>query len=334
MTYRILQQSGVSTARPTATGSGLVYQCSDIPVKYVDDHATKAWKQYVRDIYTPTPTVASSYTVVSTTNLSLAQYADTISARMLVSGVSTAPCALLSGTLSSSGTWVVNLLASMDEVINTTYPGVAIVVTDGTTSGTSNAYGITYWSNGTNHGLHQDQFKVNGTRSSVSNEFSGITFELIRFRLLADGTNLHYQVSYQDGFHWTDIACATTPSSLAYYGFALGNDFTSNSSYTQALIYRNDLTTLTVAQATISTISTANPAIVTTSAAHNFLTGDIVAIHGSSNANFNSGTGVTTAPTAAAAFGWVITVTGTNTFTIPTSSTPSATGGNATLISR
>lgn len=73
--------------------------------------------------------------------------------------------------------------------------------------------------------------------------------------------------------------------------------------------------------ATVSTSSAANPSVITTAAAHGFLSGDTVLIagHSGSTPSINSS--------------HVVTVTGTTTFTIPVNVTVGGTGGTATRTS-
>lgn len=79
-------------------------------------------------------------------------------------------------------------------------------------------------------------------------------------------------------------------------------------------------TTLPVKSKTITTSSSANPTVFTTSTAHTFTTGDVVQIEGhSSNPDLNGE--------------WTVTVTGASTFTIPTAGT-GGTGGRVFIPER
>jgi len=324
---------GLSSARPAPTGSGKTYYCTDIPVMYVDDPASAAWKQFIV-MSAPTAPVLGSYTLVG--NLALNQYADCIRATLFSDANSVGNAALIAASLAAASTWTVELAASFNTWGAEQYPCIGVCVANGVTSGTSNSWGIEVVGSTSTILIHQAQNVVgSGARIGTNHEVTAHPGQVgggnaIRLRLLADGTNLHYQHS-TDGLNWCDLYIAATPT-VSYYGFSLGNDFTSGDAVIQALVYKNQVGSLTVAQATITGATNANPIVVTTSAAHNFQSGDMVAIHGvGGNTNANSGTG--TAYNSGAA---LIKVLSSTTFQlVGVSGNASYTsGGTATLVSR
>lgn len=337
--YGSVVKVGVASGRPTATGSGNLYFCTDISALYVDNPTTGAWAQFGVGQQVPTLGSAGSYTTVG--SLSLTNYADFIRAAPYTNANNVASCALKAGSLSNTGTWVVNLVASFLPTFGTTYPEIGPVVTNGTTGGTSVAYAPIYYSfNSAQQGIGAVEFTVAGGRISAlaSNNSAYQTVVggtgLVNLRLLNDATNLHFQAS-NDGFHWSDFFCQASISGLTNYGFMIGGEAGSGIGYCQGIIYRNDLTTLTVPQATITNATNASPIVITTSGNHNFLSGDTVAIHGvTGNTNANSGTSINNV--GSGFFAWVVQSLSSNTFSLISSTGNSAyvSGGTATLIGR
>lgn len=324
---------GLSSARPAASGSGRLYACTDIPVAYIDDPTAGSWQQVHLPPLTA-PLAASNYATVG--NITLNQYADTIAATLFANGNSVGNVALTPGSLGSSAAWVVELAATVSAPYNTTYPVIGVCVANGITSGTSNAWGISYWSSSGAWGLQQEQIGVgNLARITDNNQVASMSQflwggdGLIRLRLLADGTNLHYQVS-NDGYWWWDWYTAATPSSLTYYGFYLGNDSNSSAGFSRSLVFKNQSRPLT--QISVTGATNANPIVITTNGAHGLLDGDSVAIHGvggNTNANTSTGSGWT----AGSAF---VHVTGANTFQLVgiSGNAGYTSGGTVTLVSR
>jgi hypothetical protein len=331
--------SGTAVNRPTSTGSGISYYCTDIPVLYFDNPTTSLWQQFATE-YMPAPVAASNYTVAgpSTANLSLTQWADTIRVTSISnSGVGCVAVAANSN-LGASQSWGVTLVATFNPFQNASNGSeFGIALTNGTTSGTSTGrvfdfiHGIT--GSTTNIGFEIDSFTIGIGRSG-----SGITSSLgyplfiggtgrIHMRALADGVNLHYQIS-TDGFHWMDVYSEATPSGFTNYGFMLGynNTGANSGSYAQALVYENNIITPT--QYTITNNTAANPSIVTIGT-HTIQAGDVVSIHGATT-NLNSGTG-----SGSLVGGWIVTAVASTTITVATTSAPAAgSAGTVTLISR
>jgi hypothetical protein len=228
---------------------------------------------------------------------------------------------------------MVTFTAAMGVTPITSNTEMGVCVADGLT-GSNTAYGISYWTNSTNNtfGMYQVNFSVGAARITANNILAGQNVSLLRFRLLNDGTNLHFQVSYQDGFHWQDQYCIASPI-VSYYGFYMG-ETSSGQSWCQALIYENNLTAITTAQVAITGATFATP-IVITAVGHNFKNGDLVAVHGvGGNTAANSGTSVTGQGVNYSA--WPIQVLSSSTFSLVGSVGNAAytSGGNATLVGR
>lgn len=281
---------------------------------------------------------AADYT--TTGNIALVDLADAIAARVYTNTIGNANTALKSGSLGASSTWIVNLAFSHSFVLNQTYPEMGVVVSTGTTT-SDTAYALcTYGNASAARSIAQVRFHpaVGGARLAVNGQYtSQFGDSVLQFRLLNDGTNLHYQVCYDPlGYFWTDHFCEASPSSLAYYGFFLGEDYNvSGSAWCQGLVYRNDLTALTVAQKSITGATNASPIVCTVADTSDIKTGDLVAVHGvGGNTNANSGTGI--AATGTNNFAWPIQVLSGTTFSLIGSSGNAGytSGGTATLVGR
>jgi hypothetical protein len=335
---------GLASARPAATGSGAIYVCTDIPVAYLDDPSSTSWKP-IGVAATPvggnSPPAAGAFTLVGG-GLALNNYANALRVTKITDGNSVGDVALIAGSLGSGATWIVELEASLMNPYFRNYGEIGVLVTNGTTSGTSDGYTIASFGNVGNiqgyFGIHQEKIKVGAAaRSAVNNEGADArgSYNLasrIRLRLLADGTNLHYQYS-GDGFHWMDQYAEATPAGLTHYGLVQGNDFTGSNSYCVSLVYGLALRALTQPQLTVSTVSNTSPAEVTTTANHNLQDGDMVAIHGVvGTTSVNTGTGAA-AYNSSSLF---IQVTAANKFkTIGVNGNAAyVSGGNVTLTSR
>lgn len=339
---------GLAANRPTATGSGLTYRPTDVPVVYVDDPATATWKQFFRDLYTPTPAPAGSYTLVNNTSgISLANLADVLQMQMMTVGTAQkSEVALLAGSLPSNGPWIVNgIFVQSGLLVN--WQATGIVVCSGTTAGVSQGWDLYMYcgSNGANSGYSVDNIVLDGgTTGANPHTVTNSTIpDAIRVRFLSDGVNLHPQVAYQDTNHWFDVSiCIPVPANLDHYGLFMGISVVGATSLgASALCYRNDLTTLTVPQATVTNVSAANPGVVTTQNPHGLQSGDVVSIHGVvGTAGFaaliNTGTAISLG--VATSYGWVIKVLSPTTFQCQGSNTSTSgvysSGGTVTLLSR
>jgi hypothetical protein len=287
---------GLASARPTATGSGRMYFCTDVPVMYVDDPTQVAWVQF-NVVPVPKGPAAASYTLVG--NIGLTQYADSIRAAVYSQAANIASCALIAGSLPVGGSWVVTLAASFMTPAST-FPSLCVCVTNGVASGSSTLWEMgLYWQGGGSVQIHANSGTVGGTTSRITaisaTDQAWTVVQVgngnaMHFRLLADSTNLHFQ--YGDGTNWFDYGTIATPSGLTDYGICMGDSGTNAGATCQALVFENTLSALTVAQSTVTNVTSATPGVVTTSAPHNLQDGDWVAIHGvGGTLGANSGTG-------------------------------------------
>lgn len=297
MTYRAAQvKNGLSTTRPPATGSGMMYTCNDIPALYIDDPSTQSWLQYATQ-YMPKPPLASAYTAAG--SVAAYQIGDTV--RMINTLDNTPGCMLATGSLPQSSPWVVTLCATPIFTLSATFPDIAVVVANGVTSGSSQAWGVAMYSSA-GPGAHGFNSVIGtATRNSLYYE-NGTSAVLVggtgrlNFRLLNDGTGMYFQYS-SDGFHYHPAYCLATPSGLTNYGVWLGLEGqATGSSWMQALVYENNLTTLTIGQQTVTACTgNAVPVKVTIASTTGFQVGDRVSVHGmvgntAANSSTNSGT--------------------------------------------
>ena len=327
--------SGLASARPSATGSGALYLCTDIPVMYFDSPATSTWQQFSSEYMKP-PVTASSYT---TNNISLSQYADTIRAVVTNTAVDIY-CALVpNSNLGATKIWTVNLTASWipyQGTTTSTAPDIAVVVTNGTTPGTSTGVGMV--GNGAGGDVVFQWFGWNAftvgtsTKTEVNDEFSSSIPAAgtgkLHMRLLNDGYACHYQIS-NDGQNWLSWYSNASPSGMTDYGFALGSDSGSGTSYSIALIYSNGVGT--PIQYSCTGATNANPSVLTIGA-HSIQVGDLVSVHGVSSTgtintpitaeNFTAGAAIVSAVT-----GTTISVSASGTITY-------SAGGTVTLLTR
>jgi hypothetical protein len=332
---------GLSSARPSATGSGKVYYCTDIPVNYVDT-GIGTWAQFVLSQYTPTPPAVGAYTLAG--NIALYNYADVIRA-VATRGVDDTACALIAGSLPQGSPWIVNLVATVNALIGQTYPGISCIVTNGTTVGTSVGYGALMFVGNGFFGSAMTSFTVGGQRLSapaanvnIAQNLMGGT-ALIHSRILNDGNLLHFQFS-SDGFHWNDIYSQASVAGLNHFGFYVAEDYGGGASgYDQALIFRNDLTALTEPQAAIATMTgNAVQPIVCGVASHSFVNGDLISISGSTG---NTNANVTVGGPTSTPYGWIVSDATPTSFTLrgpigtdPTGNGAYTGGAVATLIGR
>jgi hypothetical protein len=284
---------GLAANRPVATGSGKVYYCTDAPLLYVDDPTAVAWIQFVS---TPAaaPVSASSYGEFG--NLAIYQLGDSIRATTYSSVNSISSAALTPGSLPQASPWTVDLCASFNAPAATLYPQLAVVLSAGAVNGTSVTQQFQIYQNGgTSYSAQYTTATLGGARIG-STAINGIlptqtSGNQARIRFLNDGTNLHMQFS-NEGFYWWDTDTIASVASLDHYGFGLGGDFSGDPSLTQAIIFKNSLGSVTVPQSTVTNATNASPIVMTTSAPHQLLTGDWVAVHGVvGNTNANTTTG-------------------------------------------
>lgn len=120
------------------------------------------------------------------------------------------------------------------------------------------------------------------------------------------------------GTQWaTGFGGLLAPSSVPNSGWSATTDTGKGICCLGLSLVNVDTSTFDETAKTITTSSVANPTVITTSAAHGYTTGDAVRIknHAGSTPNITGE--------------WVITVTGTTTFTIPANVTVGGTGGTA-----
>lgn len=324
-----LHGSGLSTSRPAATGSSTLYFCTDIPIVYYDNPLTTSWQQFASE-YLPAGASASSYTIVG--SISLIQLGSTVRAATLSNSSLSAVC-LIPSTLSQTASWGVTLVFNLNfDQFVASGPILGVIVTNGTSSGTSVARALYPYQNSNGMGIEAAQFTLGASRTTLyspgtQQTIAWINTGRVHLRLLADGSNLHYQVS-SDGFHWVDHFTEATATNYTNYGFVLGTTFTGNSSWAQALIYENNLFTPT--QYSITGATNASPSVITIGT-HSIYPGDVVAIHGSlGNTSINTGTG-----NGSLAGGVIVTATTSTTITTTANGNGTWTsGGVVTLLSR
>jgi hypothetical protein len=322
---------GLSSARPSATGSGVIYVCSDAPVMYVDDPTTEAWQQIgVADTGLSTaPGAAANWTAI---DISLVQKADTLLAIQADAYQSVALKTLSSAGLSGSGSWAAYLTCRLSLSTNTTATQGGICVTNGTTSGTSTMYALGLYLNpGTNAGwLYASAVTIGGTNGwSTATAMTGQgvpwTGAELNLRVLSDGTDLYFQFS-NGGVHWRTFSSISLPSGLTNYGFAVSSAGTSSPSSTMpGAMLVDKCYAAAVTQVAVSGGSgNGTTSTIDTVAAHGLVSGMFVTIRG-----LSGGTG--TLPNGGE---YVITVTGASSFTFASSDTWTyGSGGTVTATS-
>lgn len=325
---------GLASARPSATGSGNRYQCTDVPVQYTDT-AAGVWSGVLSSYIAPPPT-AASYTAVA--SIALYQQADVVRAvgtLRAATGVG-----LIAGSLGQTSQWMVTLHAVPLQNAGQTFPEIACVVSNGTTSGASVSYNI---------GLYQDPgIGVHVTRDVIgtttrqqnyneisnSNAFNGTTGG-IRFRILNDGATMHFQYS-QDGNLWQTMWGIDSPAGLTDYGFWLGNENNSaGDGWSQALILQQSLSATLTASVLTVTAATGNgvPLVVTVASTSGYFVGDQCSVKGMAG-NTAGNSGSNTGPTGAVARVITAITPTTITFGEVTGTGAWTSGGTIVLVSR
>lgn len=330
---------GTCANRPDASGTGQFYSCTDTPVSYIDDPTLKAWQQ-VKAPYVSAGGANDAGAFTTAGTVTVTQYGSAMLASMSQDVQAAIGAALTPGSLGVSSTWIVETASTFSGPNGVNYPSFGVAVSTGT-SAADTAYAMDIYNNGGVWTCQQTISHPGSGRIALNNNQACPQYFLngdgqIHLRLLADGTNLHYQIG-NDGVWWWDWEIVTTPSSLADYGFVMGNDFAGGGhGLTRALVYKTELKPLNVPQASINGATNASPVVISTSSPHGFLDGDAVAIHGVvTNTGANSGTGLgTTTPVGAGA--WLIHVTDSTHFQALGSSGTGTYGGGgvATVISR
>jgi hypothetical protein len=231
-------QVGLSIARPSATGSGKLYVCTDVPLVYVDDPTTEAWQQFtVADTGKGTaPGAIAGWTAIG---CNLVQKADSILALQSPAGQHAAILKPFSGSgFSGSGSWIVTaaLVPYLWPVVTSTgqVVQIGVCVSNGTTSGTSVMYGFgLYWNPDSNAGsiliTNVTLGGGSGGWSAASTLVSLVPFNGVHhLRLLSDGTTVLYQVSNDGGFWRTLTAVAISGDiTISDWGAAIDSGGTS-----------------------------------------------------------------------------------------------------------
>jgi hypothetical protein len=304
-TFTTSNAIGLASARSSATGSGKLYFCTDIPAMYFDDPGSSTWKQFPFE-YTPAAPPVSSYTV-SGGVLALTQYADAIRAMSLINngtGNQSSMALIASGALGATAAWTVSLTASLNPLINVQYFEVGVCVANGTTTGTSVTYGMSIATGQEGSSSIQvylqgaSEYTIGNGRTGTSGQLTGTSLGFLgngrwHMRLLNDGTLLHYQIS-ADGMQWSDFWAAATPTpagGFTNYGFWLANGLGVTQTQGQAIIYSNSLGTPT--QYTVSAYSFASPLLSYTIGTHSIQVGDFISVHGATGGVTNMNTGTT-----------------------------------------
>jgi hypothetical protein len=247
--------TGLVANRPSSTGSGKVYFCDDLPLVYVDDPSAFAWKQYAIGGYVPKPDLAANWTAVGP--LILQQTGDSILALATSSLNIAAGLKSIGGAVAPWKVTVAGLLLASPSSPGGTYTFGA-VVSNGTTSGVSNIWGIYKYVLGTGgNAVAGTSFLTTGgtlgtqTRGTVAAIGSDLTDQQFpyRMRLVNDGTNLIGQVSVGNAFWRTYKNGVNTPivlpAGLTNYGFYVGNELSSTLNYAAgALIEMAQLDTM------------------------------------------------------------------------------------------
>lgn len=336
MTYRAAQvKNGLANSRPAATGSGMIYTCNDIPALYVDDPATKAWKQYASE-YMPAPPAFSNFTTVGSVGIS--QYADSIRITKQNNDNTIGGAFASSGTLGTTQSWSITMVSQVQMFFNQTFPSFGVAVSNGVVSGTSQSWAACVYQNA-NIGFHgiNDTLGTGTRNTSAFNELAGYLSPFIlgtgrlHFRLLNDGGScLHMQIG-PDNFHWQDIFSFSTPSGLNHYGFVLGTDSGSTVSYGQAIVHQ--CTQTSPVQFTVTNVTTASPCVFTIGA-HSILVGELVSIHGVNGTGTTPNTGNGSVNGIGANSTQVTAVTATTITTGQNYTGTYSSGGTVTLLTR
>jgi len=291
--------TGLCASRPSATGSGALYFCTDAPLRYLDSPATSSWWTWA-NVGAPISfsPQASAFTLVTQTAqaVTLQQVADAIRVSSMGGNNSVA---LQAGSLSSSGIWAATIIATNGNAGNHSYPDIGVAVTTGTTAGSSTMYSLSSeWigliaTNTTptltlSNYFNYEQSVIASTSRSVYGLAYGPVMqsgEFVYLRALADGFQLHWQSS-ENGIRWWDITTpGNTPSSLTDWGFFVGNA-ASYTSEIETYVVRADLTTPT--SCTISSGTGATPPVLTVNAGCTIKLADMIRIYSAGCSSLNN----------------------------------------------
>jgi hypothetical protein len=306
--------SGLVAARPSATGSGALYFCDDLPIVYVDDPSLVAWKQYHIGGYVPKPDVVGNWTLVG--SVFLIQKGDAIIA--LNTSNAQVSAAALKSIGGATAPWQVRLaglhLAAMIGGTSACSPEFGVCVSNGTVANTSVMHTIVRYYNTssgpggvgvyTNATINVNPPVLHRNLDNVASQV-GVPNHL---RLVNDGTNLLFQCS-TDGEWWRTFDLIAVPT-ITHFGFmlAIANGPTIPGMVSGALVEMCQLDAMATGT-TITSMTYASPTVTVTAAGHGLSTGQEVSITGVVS------TGTLVVNTAAAQNPWVpITRIDANTF--------------------
>lgn len=323
-TLNTQSSSGLSTSRPTATGSGALYLCDDINVVYIDNPTTSSWKGYKHMGYNGN--ALPSLTAVG--DIGIVQKADSVLASTSSNNKIAHGLAPIPGGVVGSGPWQITLSGNCSFTRGSTYPSFGVAVSNGVTPNTSTAlFNGIYNFNG-NIQTPGVWTEVLNTQTRPATYFfdNGVTADgsPYYFRIINDGTNYIYQGSSMKGVFWRTVfshTIATVGLTITHYGFSLG--CTNSLGYASAVI--DGITMTAISQLTITNVTFGSGLYtVTTSTNHGLMRGDSVSI--------TTVVGTGTSPNAR--YENTVIPTGLNTFTVPGASFTYTSGGLVTLTSR
>ena len=325
---------GPYASRPAATGSGRTYQCTDIPVEYIDV-APGVWSQRY-SAYVPNSSVtASSYIYVSP-QLRAMQSGDaiTVSNVDLTGGTCTCALTVPGGSMSASACWAVTLTAVWSTTCMS-YPQINLIVAASAASGAS-AYSVGFYAASGPVGVHYIHFPVDGASTfsvSAGSAMFAFSANIVRLRILNDGGNLLHTLLSPDGIIWTPVY-SDSPQTVTAYGFFLGVDAGSNgmTQFGRMTILENNYhDASTIQQYSVSAVTTTSTTTTVTLGAHSILPGDLVSVRGMTGlTNLNI-----TSPGGAGTCVWPVAAVTSTTITIISAPSGAYTGGGiVTLVSR
>ena len=325
----------------TPTGSGQIYFCDDMPLGYIDDPVSSTWQSF-RARVVPPPPLAASYTYLSS-HLSLDQAGPSLVASLINSQQDYGVCALVPAGSLFANPYAVELEVIAETLYNLNYFGLGVCVANGVTEGVSNFHMMLIHAFGGSGGITpaEQAWTLAGARTELNYQSIQIDYgqsftgdRTIRVRILGDGALTHYQYSV-DGFKWVNYWTGPNLTGQTHYGIASGSSGgPASSNYTSGIVTKNQARSIVAThQRAISSATNGTPIAITTTAAHNLRSGDIVSVAGCLNAAANTGGSGTFGPLGAGA--WVV-VTGPTTFNLLDHAGGAAVGagGTVTLLSR
>ncbi len=230
--------------------------------------------------------------------------------------------------VTASGPWKISIAGLPSFVRFNTYPEFGICVSNGVTAASSTGLFCGFYqfnSNVFSYGAWKEVLNTQ-TRPAIYFGDNGILpdYGPFYFRIIHDGTNIHYQHSFTKGsYYYTYFSntAATVALSFTHYGLSIGA--VNGAGYTTANV--TGLSMVPISQPTITNVTFASSRYtVTTSGSHGLYTGDSVSILGV--------TGTGTSPNGT--YLNTVVSTGANTFTVPGASFTYTSGGTVTLLSR